>query len=232
MEQNRQLIPVAIIVAGALIAGAIYFGGKPSSVTSLTQNTATGQAAAVGIVAPVTDKDHVLGDPTTAKVVLVEYSDLECPFCKVFHNTIHQLMDTYKNGELAVVFRQFPIAQLHSKAPNEAQASECAAELGGNATFWKFVDEVFDKTNSNNSLDPGELPVIAGDVGLNVTAFNTCLSSGKYTQLIADDVTAAVKAGAQGTPYSVLITKSGKKSPVNGAQPFEVVKAQIDGLLK
>ncbi|MBX4189209.1 DsbA family protein [Candidatus Parcubacteria bacterium] len=231
-KQSRQMIPLAIVVAGALIAGAIYFGGKPSSSASLTQNTKTGQAAPVGEVAPVSAKDHVLGNANTAKVVLIEYSDLECPFCKVFHNTIHQLMDTYKNGELAVVFRQFPIAQLHSKAAKEAEASECAAELGGNEGFWKFLDGVFATTNSNNSLDPAELPVIAGDIGLDVTAFNTCLSSGKYAKLIADGVTAAVKAGAQGTPYSVLVTKSGKKSPVNGAQPFATVKAQIDALLK
>lgn len=225
------MIPLAIIVAGALIAGAIYFGGKPSSVTSLTQNARGNQVAAVGEVAAVTAKDHILGDPATAKLTIVEYSDLECPFCKVFHNTMHKVMDTY-NGQVAWVFRQFPIAQLHSKAPKEAEASECAAELGGNTAFWKYIDEVFATTGSNNSLDPAELPVIASDVGLNVTAFNNCLSSGKYTKLISDAVVAATKAGAQGTPYSVIITKDGKKSPINGAQPFETVKAQIDALLK
>ncbi len=231
-HENRQLVPLAIVVAGALVAGAIYFGGSAPA-TSLTQNTKTAQqAAAVGAVAPVDSKDHVLGNPDTAKLVIVEYSDLECPFCKVFHNTMHQVMDTYKNGEVAWIFRQFPIASLHSKAPKEAEASECAAELGGNEGFWKFIDEVFTRTNSNNSLDAGELPKIASDIGLNVTSFNNCLSTGKFTKLIADDVTAAVKAGAQGTPYSVIISKDGKKSPINGAQPFDVVKAQIDSLLK
>ncbi len=227
------MIPLAIVAAGALIAGAIYFGGKPSSVNSLTNGTNTANnAAAAGVVAPVTSKDHVLGNPSTAKLVIVEYSDLECPFCKVFQNTMQQVMDTYKNGEVAWVFRNFPIAQLHSKAANEAQASECAASLGGNDTYWKFIDEVFATTGSNNTLDPAELPKIAGDVGLDVTAFNKCLSSGQFAQKIADDVTAAIKAGAQGTPYSVILTKDGKKVPINGAQPFDVVKAQIDALMK
>jgi protein-disulfide isomerase len=231
-KEGRQMIPLAIVAAGALIAGAIYFGGKPSTVTSLTNGTNTANnAAAAGVVAPVTSKDHVLGNPSTAKLVIVEYSDLECPFCKVFHNTMHQVMDTYK-GQVAWVFRQFPIAQLHSKAPNEAQASECAAQLGGNDSFWKFIDGVFAATGSNNTLDPTQLPKIAGDIGLDVTAFNKCLSTGQFAQTITDDVTAAVKAGAQGTPYSIIITKDGKKLPINGAQPFDVVKAQIDALLK
>jgi protein-disulfide isomerase len=231
-KENRQMIPLAIVIAGVLVAGAIYFGGKPTTVTSLTGNTpAAAQANVASVVAPISSSDHVLGDPSTAKLVIVEYSDLECPFCKVFQSTMHQVMDTY-NGQVAWVFRQFPIAQLHSKAPNEAQASECAAQLGGNTVFWKFIDEVFTTTNSNNSLDPTELPKIAADVGLDVTAFNNCLSSGKNAQLITDDVTAAVKAGAQGTPYSVIISKDGTKTPINGAQPFDVVKGQIDALLK
>jgi len=81
-------------------------------------------------------------------------------------------------------------------------------------------------------LDPAQLPIIAGNIGLDVNAFNNCLSSGKYTNQINADVAAAVKAGAQGTPYSVIITKDGKKVAINGAQPLANVKAQIDALLK
>lgn len=221
-------IPLAIVVAGLLVAGAIYFGGsKQAAVIQGTNNT---QPAANAVIAPITDKDHISGDKN-APVVLIEYSDLECPFCKVFNTTVHQLMETY-GSKLAVVYRQFPIAQLHSKAPHEAEASECAAEQGGNTAFFKFTDKVFETTNSNDSLDPAQLPIIAGEVGLDVNAFNTCLSSGKYTNLIAADVTAANKAGAEGTPYSVLIAANGRRDTVSGAQPLEVVKAQIDALLK
>lgn len=226
---GRQAIPLAIVVAGALIAAAIYFGGKSPDSVALTGNTNT--AAVAGVIAPVDTSEHVLGDPSTAKVTVVEYSDLECPFCKVFHNTMHQVMSDY-NGQVAWVFRNFPIAQLHSKAPKEAEASECAAELGGNDAYWKFIDEVFATTNSNDSLDPAQLPKIAGDVGLNVTAFNSCLSSGKYTKQIQADVLAATKAGAQGTPYSVIIDQKGNKTAINGAEPIEMVKAKIDAALK
>lgn len=230
-KDNPQMIPLAIVAAGALIAGAIYFGGStPSgSLVKGNPNSLLGGDNSPKIE-DVSDKDHLLGS-RGAKVIVVEYSDLECPFCKVFHNTMRQIMDTYDDNQVAWVYRHFPIAQLHSKASKEAEASECAAEQGGNTAFWNFVNKVFETTNSNNSLDSSQLPQIAASVGLDVTAFNTCLSSGRYTKKIADDVIAAGKAGAQGTPYSVVIGKNGQQVIINGAEPFETVKAKIDSLL-
>jgi protein-disulfide isomerase len=231
-KDNGQLIPLSIIVAGILVAGAIYFGGsKPSTVAQGVANAQAATAEAVGVIEPVSNKDHIVGNPN-AKVIVYEYSDFECPFCKTFHNTMHQIMETYKDGEVAWVYRQFPIAQLHSKAPKESEASECVTELGGNTAFWKFADKLFATTNSNNSLDAAQLPVFAQAAGVDVTAFNNCLASGKYTKVIDDAVVTAGKAGAKGTPYSVAVTKSGKKVAISGAQPFETVKATIDSLLK
>jgi protein-disulfide isomerase len=216
---NYQLVPLAIVVAGLMIAGAIYFGGKSPQLAqgNLTGNQGPTQAA-TGVIEPVTASDHIIGSPD-AKVVVVEYSDYECPFCKNFHNTMHQIVDAYK-GDVAWVYREFPIAQLHSKAAKESEAAECVTELGGNTAFW------------HDSLDPAQLPIIAQAAGVDFQAFNACLSSGKYTKKIEQAVAAAGKAGALGTPYSVAISKSGKKVAINGAQPFEVVKATIDSLLK
>ncbi|MES2214088.1 MAG: thioredoxin domain-containing protein [Patescibacteria group bacterium] len=253
-REDKKLIPLAIVIAGGLIAAAIYFGGTRAPIA---QNTNTAATASIGTVAPVTANDHILGNPN-AKIVIVEYSDYECPFCKSFHTTVHQLIDTYK-GDVALVYRHFPIAQLHSKAPKEAEAAECVAEQGGNSAFWKFTDEIFQKTGSNNTLDPLELPKIAANAGVDVQKFNTCLSSGKYTQAITDQVAAAVKAGGQGTPYSVVIfnkdISSSQKSDIikgfgsqagavtfdsskknmfsmNGALSFPNIKAGFDALLK
>ncbi|MBX4200257.1 DsbA family protein [Candidatus Parcubacteria bacterium] len=227
-QSQKVSIPLAIIVAGALIAGAIYFGGGHTAPAG-TNNVANASGS-VGSIEKVTDTDHIIGSKN-AKVVVVEYSDLECPFCKVFHDTMHEIVDNY-HGDVAWVFRHFPIAQLHSKAPKEAEAAECAADQGGNTVFWKFIDQVFATTGSNNTLNPSELPRIAGSLGLDVAAFNSCLSSGKHTSEIQADVLAATKAGAQGTPYSVILTSDGKKVPINGAMPYDSVKAQIDLLLK
>jgi protein-disulfide isomerase len=228
MEQeqpNKFLIPLAIVVAGAMIAGAIYVGGgkQPNPSTSLgTSNQVK--------IAEVTEKDHIRGNPN-AEVVIVEYSDTECPFCKVFHNTMKQVVNDYQ-GRVAWVYRHFPIRELHSKAIKESEATECVAELGGNNAFWTYLDKIFETTPSNDMLDPAELPRIAAAVGINETAFNECLSSGRYTERVEKSVEEAVKAGARGTPYSLIMVNGENKGIINGAEPLANVKAKIDALLK
>src|SRR4051812_7191904 len=103
-------IPVAIIIAGAIVAGAVIWTKKPAQVAV---NTNTQQAAALSgdtqPIAPITDKDHILGNPN-AKIKIVEYSDPSCPFCKMFHPTMLKIMDTYgKTGDVAWVYRHFPL---------------------------------------------------------------------------------------------------------------------------
>ena len=227
-QQNTFTIPLAIIVAGGLVAAAIYFGVGSSNPTPIANNTDT-QAVDINLVS-VTEKDHIIGDKN-AELVIVEYSDTECPFCKTFHKTMKEVVQNY-DGKVAWVYRHFPIAQLHSKASKEAEATECAAELGGNQVFWKYLDKIFETTNSNNSLDPNELPKIATAIGLDGNAFNACLSSSRYAELVKKSVEEAIKAGALGTPYSVIVTRDGQKILINGAEPLTMVKPKIDGLLK
>jgi len=225
--QNKFLIPLAIVVAGGFVAAAIYFGASPSR--PLITNPTSTVAEQIDIL-PVTAKDHIIGS-RSADLVVVEYSDTECPFCKSFHGTMKEIVNSY-GGKVAWVYRHFPIVQLHTKAPKEAEATECANELGGNQVFWNYIDKLLETTNSNNSLDPSQLPIIAKAVGLDETAFNTCLTSGKYTNFIQKSVEEAIKAGALGTPYSVIITKDGRKVVINGAEPLTSVKIKIDDLLK
>ena len=165
-----------------------------------------------------------------AKVTVVEYSDLECPFCKQFHATMKQVINEY-GGKVKWEFRHFPLTQLHPKAPKEAEAAECAGELGGNDAFWKFVDRVYEVTPGNNGLDPAELPKIAEYVGLKKQKFETCLSSGKYAAKVQAETAQAQADGAQGTPYS-LIVSGDKRTPVSGAVPLESLKGMIEPLLK
>ena len=227
-QQNTFTIPLAIIVAGGLVAAAIYFGVGSSNPTPIANNTDT-QAVDINLVS-VTEKDHIIGD-RNAELVIIEYSDTECPFCKTFHKTMKEVVQNY-DGKVAWVYRHFPITQLHSKASKEAEATECAAELGGNQAFWKYLDKIFETTNSNNSLDPNELPKIATAIGLDGNAFNACLSSSRYAELVKKSVEEAIKAGALGTPYSVIVTRDGQKILINGAEPLTMVKTKIDGLLK
>lgn len=224
--ESKFLIPGAIVVAGALIAGAVYMGGKTPSSGSTGVNVAD---AAVSIPAPST-QDHLRGNPN-APVTIIEYSDTECPFCKAFHSTLKQIMTDY-SGQVNWVYRQFPIPQLHQRAMNEAEATECVASLNGNDAFWAYLDNIFQTTNSNDSLDPTLLPKMATSVGVNAANFNTCLASGRFAKKIEDSIKEAIKAGARGTPYSVIINKNGDQQIVNGAEPYDSVKAKIDSLLE
>lgn len=236
MEENNvskpsYAVPVTILVAGLIIAGAIYY--KDGSVPPTDQVAAPGVAANAKLenLKPISAQDHILGD-SEAIIKIVEFSDLECPFCKDFHKTMFKVMEEYNSkGQVAWIYRHFPLDQLHSKARKEAEASECANELGGNEKFWAYVTKVFETTPSNNGLDLAQLPIIAKDVGLDPTAFTQCLESGKMAAVVGAQYQDAVTSGGNGTPFPIVITPDGKKIALQGAIPFEGMKQLIDGLL-
>lgn len=198
-----------------------------------TNSGSSGGAPAFGSADQVDrlrEDDHVRGD-RNARVLLIEYSDLECPFCKRFHPTAQQIIDEYK-GQVAWVYRHFPLDQIHSKADKEAEAVECANELAGSDGFWKLVDKIFEVTPSNNGLDLDYLPQLAGQVGLDQAKFKSCLDSGKYADHVESDYQSGIKAGVTGTPGNILLdTKTGKTKLIPGALPFENFKPEIDKLL-
>ena len=232
MESSKLTVSpsVAIIITGVIIAGAIIFVGnkQPQPVVQGTQPPQP-DTAALEQMKPITAEDHIRGD-INAPVKIVECSDTECPFCKRFHNTMKQVVAEY-GSQVAWVYRHFPLDSLHEKARKEAEATECAAELGGNEKFWAYLDRLMEVTPSNDGLDSAELPKIAAYVGLDVTQFNTCLSSGKYVQKIEEHVQDAMATGGQGTPWSIVVGKDGKKYPLSGAQPYGTVKQLIDDAL-
>lgn len=238
-------VPMAIVIAGALIAAAIYFsvrtlgggtslGGDTSLGTTNQQPGAQAPAASptpkvVGAFRAVDPaKDHIRG-ASNPVVTIIEYSDLECPFCKRFHETMKQVLAAYPD-KVAWVYRHAPLVQLHSKAPAEANAAECASEQG---KFWEFIDRVFEVTPTNDGLDPAQLPVIARQAGVaNITQFEACVSSNKYAAVVQADLADATSAGMEGTPYSVAFNAGGTKLPINGSLPLDSVKATVDSLLK
>ncbi len=233
------LIPLAIVFGAGLIASAVFFSGGSTGSQKVVQQPVGAKtdeqvADTTSKVRPVTAEDHIKGN-SDAKVKIVEYSDFECPFCKQFHNTMNEIMDTYGvNGDVAWVFRQFPLEQLHPvKAQAVAVASECANEQGGNDMFWKFTDRYYELTLTNNRTDVETvIPQIAGEIGLNATAFNTCRQSGKFNEHIQSDSTNAIATGGRGTPWSVIIAPNGKTFPLNGAQPLSAVKQLIEQALQ
>lgn len=229
---NPYLVPGAIVVAGLIIAGAvIYTSRAPVGPAGTTEPGNINQPLAItNNLKPVGAGDHLLGN-LQAPVKIVEFSDLECPFCKRFHATMQQVMVEYgTKGQVAWVYRHFPLDQLHSKARHEAVASECAGKLAGNDGFWKYVNRLFEITPSNNGLDPAELLNIASYLKLDQKSFVQCLNGNDTTKIDAD-IADGRAAGALGTPYSIVIGPNGKKYPIEGAQPYEVVKPIIESAL-
>lgn len=174
-------------------------------------------------IKPVSKEDHIRG-PKDAKITLIEFSDLECPFCKRFHDPMKQLVAAFPK-DVAWIYRHFPLDQLHSKARREAAASECASEQG---KFWEFVDGIFAVTPSNDGLDPAELPKIAQRAGVrDLNKFNKCLETGKYKEKVQAQLDDAVAAGGRGTPYSVVFAGD-QKIPLDGAVGFEQLKSLVE----
>jgi len=243
---NPYMIPMAVLIAGVLIAGAVFYSGSNSSnsQTAAVGDTVAQQApppsfnsGSADNIKPVSSDDHILGSPN-APVKIVEFSDLECPFCKRFHPTMQQVMDEYgKSGQVAWVYRHFPLDQIHSKARREAAATELANELGGNEKFWAYLDRLFEITPANDRLELSQLVQIAKDVGLPTKPFQDLVDKndirgGKYADHIESDYQDSLASGGSGTPYSIVIAPNGKTFPVTGAQPYSALKSIIELALK
>jgi len=238
-----QVFLIVLLIGAFFAIGSLYTkvkfyeksGVSPNVANLGTNNAPTPnlltQPEEAGKVNPISDKDHIRGN-SKARIALIEYSDLECPFCKRFHPTAQQVVDTYKN-DVVWVYRHFPLDQLHSKADKEAEATECAYKLAGNDGFWKLTDKIFEVTPSNNGLDPTILPDLASQVGLNVSDFQKCLDSGEMSKVVEGGIQSGAKAQVQGTPASFIMNiKTGKfKEVQGGAVPYTTLKQAIETTL-
>ncbi|MFA6898331.1 MAG: thioredoxin domain-containing protein, partial [Candidatus Paceibacterota bacterium] len=113
MEKNSLTLPAAIVIAGALIAGAVFYASyTPSTTPSVPTGRAVSNESEINLKAVSAD-EHILGNPN-AQLKIVEFSDTECPFCKTFHTTMQQIVSKYgKTGEIAWIYRHFPLDNIH-----------------------------------------------------------------------------------------------------------------------
>jgi len=222
-------IPIAIVIAGVIVGGAIYLTSRGQTPAAATATNSSDTQTIKKNIPPVTAADHIIGD-INAPVKIVEYLDLECPFCKQFDGTMQQIMAAYP-GKVAWVLRNFPLQQLHPNAPKLALAAECVASLGGNDDYWKFKDSIFTQAPINTFFDMTKLTSTAEGVGVDGKAFDSCVAAGTFEDKITGEFNDAIAAGAQGTPFSVLIAPDGTQIPIPGSQPYDQVKQAIDTAL-
>ncbi|TSC62208.1 MAG: DSBA oxidoreductase [Parcubacteria group bacterium Gr01-1014_48] len=222
---NPFLVPVAVLIAGAMISGAIFFSlsGKAAPAGQNVAAVAGAQASSAEKVIPVNKDDHVFGNPG-AEITLIEFSDFQCPFCAQFHPTLERIVSE-SNGKINWVYRHFPLTSIHPNAMPAAIASECVAQEADNDAFWKFAGELF---KNQQELGAPLYEKLAKRAGISKNDFSTCIASPKIEKQINDDMGDAVNSGGQGTPYVIIINKKGETSSFSGALPYAQVIQAID----
>jgi protein-disulfide isomerase len=180
----------------------------------------SGPAVRVMFEAPRTNvalqaSDPSLG-PASAPVTIIEFSDFQCPFCQRAVPTLKQVRAKY-GDKVRLVWKDFPLTQIHPQAFKAAEAARCAADQG---KFWEFHDQMF---GNQQALQLDSLKKYAADMGLDAAKFNECLDSSKYAETVRTGVAAGQKLGVNSTPTLYINGRA-----LQGAQPFETFEAMID----
>lgn len=248
MENNGQKqIAGAIIIVGVLIAGAILL--KDSKAPSTTKD----DGIPMTTLAPVGKEDKTLGNPK-AKVALIMYEDFQCPFCGAVTGLelnspamkpvmdylkksdpnwtafMPEVVNNYvKNGEVLLVYRDFPF--LGSESTRASEAARCAEDQG---KFWEYHDYLYAHQNGENegSFSDPNLKSFAKNLNLDTVLFDKCLDEGKYTQAVADTKAEASRAGVTGTPKGFILKDGKIFATIDGAESLSTVKEKIDAALK
>ncbi|MBS3060197.1 MAG: DsbA family protein [DPANN group archaeon] len=257
-NSNQHLyVPVAILVAALIMSlSVLHVGGNISSKLTGAAIATTGSGSGSGSgstgsgstataptptsgstinAADLVDDDPFLG-PADAEIVVIEFSDFECPFCGASAGTNQALIDRFQSqdpnweaaipklreyaeqGRIKLVYRDFPLS-IHPNAQKAAEAGQCANDQG---KFWDMHDKIFE---NQQSMGISSLKQYAGSIGLNQETFDQCLDSGKHQDEVRDDFNAGVQLGVEGTPTFVINDKV-----LVGAQPwsaFEQVLSQL-----
>lgn len=229
---------VSIIATGGL-------GRVSSSAGSPSDDT----GSAVMEVEVSVDGDPGLGDPN-APLTMIEFSDFECPYCKSFHDeTLLKIKEQYiDTGKVRFVLRDLPLPFHNPAATKEALAANCARDQKGDEGYFLYHDEIFVRTASNGEgMKTADYAAAATKIGLDATAFNSCLSTEKFKDEVDKDLADVSELDQKLTEkypqsYQGIGTPTffvGKTDPsgtftaqvISGAQPFESFQQVIDALL-
>ena len=220
-RRRQQRVTWVLVITGVvLVAAFLVLRPSLSPVGDI--------AVATPVVYPSPD-DHAIGDPN-APVVIQEFSDFQCPFCRRFHDqTLQQIVDEYvRAGKVYFIYRHFPVVD-QNNARQESHAAAAAAVCAGRQNrFWNYQDVLFANQTGENIGDYSNprLLAMAEQLGLDRDAFDTCLGSADARAAVSADDLLAKQSGLTSTP-SFLI--NGK--PVIGAQSFEVFQQAIEAEL-
>jgi len=161
----------------------------------------------------------------SAKVVIQEFSDFECPFCSRVTPTVKQIMETY-GDKVKFVWRHKPLP-FHKNAPLASEAAVEAQKQKGMDAFWKMHDKLFDNQKNPGGIERPALEKYAEELGLDMGKFKAALDNRTHQKFVEADSKVADDAGISGTPAFVV-----NGYFISGAQPFPKFKKVIDRALK
>ncbi len=159
--------------------------------------------------------DPSIGHPS-APVTIVEFSDFQCPFCQSVSPTLKAVREKY-GDKVRVVWKDFPLTQIHPEAFKAGEAAHCAGDQG---RFWEYHDRLF---ANQQALQPDSLKNYAADLGLDAAAFNSCLDTSKHGERVRGGVEQGTRLGVNSTPTIYI---NGRM--LSGAQPMETFSTIID----
>ncbi len=230
IEKNKYVIAGVIlflIIVG--IAGFMKF-----SATEKIENTEEKITFDDNELKELIDDDPYLGN-RDAKLVVVEFSDFQCPFCRKFYvESLKQFKKEYvETGKVMFVYRDFPL-NFHPMAEISGEAAQCANDQG---KFWELHDKIFDEQQKRGtgtiSYSEADLKKWAEEIGLNMDEFNACLNEGKYKDEVNKDFDYGYKQGIRGTPgFYIYNRETGKVKIIEGAYPYAQFKQIIEDMLE
>jgi protein-disulfide isomerase len=235
-KKNLTIFLAVIILAGIIIATAIVLIRMPYEIPAPNSEN-TEDVVEPYAIQDVTENDHILGSPN-ADVILVEYADFRCPYCQEFQPTMNRMIGEYgKTGQFAWVYRHFPSADALNNNPGAekslsykaALASECVADLLGNTAFFEFTNGIFFELGSEYTEE--SLRSLAIDMGALEEEYDACIIEDRYKDKITRDIKDGLSIYENdpnfGTPYNIVIAKSGFQTEIIGAQPYELIETIV-----
>jgi protein-disulfide isomerase len=174
---------------------------------------------------PVSEYDHAAG-PADAPLTLVEYGDYQCPYCAAADPTVRAVQKAL-GDELRFVFRNFPLAEMHTEAEPAAEFAEGAATQG---KFWEAHHALFawSRRHGPPSLGPEAFAAIAARLGLDSQKLEAEVSTHRYLERIKNDFNGGVRSGVNGTPSFFINGQRFDGAPTE-AELTEALRAALRG---
>ncbi len=235
IKREIYFVATIIIAIGAVLGTYMYFGtnseeGRQSSLLyGDFQKSAKSKTNQVSLPLPNSTTDHLLGD-AKSRLVLIEYVDFMCPYCKKFTPVIGSILSAYK-GKVALVYRNFPLPHHDPLATDSAISAECVAKITGNDAYWKFTRALFND-QSNQTRDAKYFGSMAKNAGSDGEKVIKCFQKRETIVKIVDEFNLGLDLGIKGTPTSFLYdTKTGETTLITGSIDEKKLSSYIDQLL-